>query len=161
MQKTAPFVPTDNLVVHGNVMDKWILVSVIDNMAPRRCVPLYPVNVTVQCTVPLALCDSCDSPTLCQASLADLVEFVRTEMAAYRLYTVVPRLVSFIEQLTNWYVRLNRRRLKGLDGGEVALVSLSVLYEVRHACSSLSLSLSLDLTISPFSMLHSPSLSPP
>lgn len=24
------------------------------------------------------------------------------EMAAYRLYTVVPRLVRFIDQLTNW-----------------------------------------------------------
>ena len=35
---------------------------------------------------------------------------------AYRLYTVVPRLVKFVDQLTNWYVRMNRRRLKG-DGG--------------------------------------------
>ena len=31
---------------------------------------------------------------------------------AYRLYTVVPRLVAFIDGLTNWYVRLNRARLK-------------------------------------------------
>ena len=31
---------------------------------------------------------------------------------AYRLYTVVPRLVTFINDLTNWYVRLNRARLK-------------------------------------------------
>ena len=30
----------------------------------------------------------------------------------YRLYTVVPRLVRFIDQLTNWYVRFNRKRLK-------------------------------------------------
>jgi isoleucyl-tRNA synthetase len=27
-------------------------------------------------------------------------------MKAYRLYTVVPRLVDFIDQLTKWYVRL-------------------------------------------------------
>lgn len=32
--------------------------------------------------------------------------------AAYRLYTVVPRLVKFVDMLTNWYVRTNRRRLK-------------------------------------------------
>lgn len=31
---------------------------------------------------------------------------------AYRLYTVVPRLVKFVDMLTNWYVRTNRRRLK-------------------------------------------------
>jgi len=30
----------------------------------------------------------------------------------YRLYTVVPRSVRFIDQLTNWYVRFNRRRIK-------------------------------------------------
>ena len=33
-------------------------------------------------------------------------------IAAYRLYTVVPRLVKFVDMLTNWYVRTNRRRLK-------------------------------------------------
>lgn len=32
--------------------------------------------------------------------------------SAYRLYTVVPRLVKFVDVLTNWYVRMNRRRLK-------------------------------------------------
>ena len=34
----------------------------------------------------------------------------------YRLYTVVPRLVKFIDQLTNWYVRSNRKRIKVCDG---------------------------------------------
>lgn len=34
-------------------------------------------------------------------------------MAAYRLYTVAPKLINFLEYLTNWYVRLNRNRLKG------------------------------------------------
>lgn len=47
------------------------------------------------------------------ASTADLARFVRTEMAAYRLYTVVPRLMAFIADLTNVYVRYNRSRLKG------------------------------------------------
>ena len=32
--------------------------------------------------------------------------FVRGEMEAYRLYTVVPKLVAFLESLTNWYSRL-------------------------------------------------------
>lgn len=41
-----------------------------------------------------------------------LLIFVRKEMAAYRLYTVVPRLIKFIDNLTNWYVRMNRKRFK-------------------------------------------------
>ena len=36
------------------------------------------------------------------AATQGLIAFVRTEMAAYRLYTVVPRLVRFIGNLTNW-----------------------------------------------------------
>nr|CDS27818.1 isoleucyl tRNA synthetase cytoplasmic [Hymenolepis microstoma] len=42
-----------------------------------------------------------------------LLRFVHTELQAYRLYTVVPRLLRFIEYLVNWYIRMNRRRLKG------------------------------------------------
>ena len=42
-----------------------------------------------------------------------LLLFVKREMAAYRLYTVLPRLMKFIDNLTNWYVRTNRKRLKG------------------------------------------------
>uniref|UniRef100_A0A1L8DRS7 Isoleucine--tRNA ligase, cytoplasmic n=1 Tax=Nyssomyia neivai TaxID=330878 RepID=A0A1L8DRS7_9DIPT len=59
-----------------------------------------------------------------------LLEFVAAEMKAYRLYTVVPRLTKFIDQLTNWYVRLNRRRLKGELGKEDCLISLNTLYDI-------------------------------
>lgn len=45
-----------------------------------------------------------------------LTAFFRSEMSCYRLYTVVPQLVTFIDSLTNWYVRLNRSRLKGTSG---------------------------------------------
>jgi hypothetical protein len=40
------------------------------------------------------------------ASLQNLIAFVHAEMAAYRLYTVTPKLLDFIEQLTNWYIHL-------------------------------------------------------
>lgn len=46
------------------------------------------------------------------AATRSLVNFFRQEMEAYRLYTVVPSLVKFIEDLTNVYVRYNRKRLK-------------------------------------------------
>jgi isoleucyl-tRNA synthetase len=65
------------------------------------------------------------------AATQGLIKFVHEEMKAYRLYTVMPALVSFVTQLTNWYVRLNRDRLKGLEGGESeSETGLQVLYDV-------------------------------
>lgn len=55
-----------------------------------------------------------------------LIKFVHQEMNKYRLYTVMPELVMFITELTNWYVRLNRERLKNTDGD--CEVGLQVLY---------------------------------
>ncbi|KAJ0396637.1 hypothetical protein ATCC90586_002025 [Pythium insidiosum] len=71
------------------------------------------------------------------AALHNLIKFVHTEMQAYRLYTVVPRLVEFIDQLTKWYVRLNRPRLKGSEGNDDAHVALSALYEVLYTLCKL------------------------
>jgi len=51
-------------------------------------------------------------------------------MAAYRLYTVVPRLVSFIDDFANWYIRLNRKRLKGNVNENEEQRSLSTLFRV-------------------------------
>ena len=70
-----------------------------------------------------------------QAAAQGLIKFFHEEMKAYRLYTVMPALVTFGNQLTNWYVRLNRDRLKGLEGdGEKAEaeaeIGLQVLYDV-------------------------------
>ncbi|XP_069332371.1 isoleucine--tRNA ligase, cytoplasmic isoform X3 [Eulemur rufifrons] len=62
--------------------------------------------------------------------MQSLVGFFETEMAAYRLYTVVPRLVKFVDVLTNWYVRMNRRRLKGENGLEDCVVALETLFSV-------------------------------
>ena len=59
-----------------------------------------------------------------------LLSFVAKEMAGYRLYTVIPRLVKFIDNLTNWYVRMNRRRLKGEGGPEDCRASLETLFGV-------------------------------
>eukprot|EP00928_Gymnodinium_smaydae_P030577 TRINITY_DN226_c1_g1_i1.p1 TRINITY_DN226_c1_g1~~TRINITY_DN226_c1_g1_i1.p1 ORF type:complete len:1155 (-),score=336.15 TRINITY_DN226_c1_g1_i1:363-3827(-) len=64
------------------------------------------------------------------ASTHNLIKFVREEMEAYRLYTVVGGLTRLLEDLTNWYVRLNRDRMRGNSGPEEALTSLCTLYEV-------------------------------
>ena len=64
------------------------------------------------------------------ARCQSLLQFVDQEMAAYRLYTVVPALLEMIESLTNWYIRLNRRRLKGEAGVESSITGLNTLFEV-------------------------------
>jgi isoleucyl-tRNA synthetase len=63
-------------------------------------------------------------------SQESLLEFVSKEMKAYRLYTVVPRLTKFIDQLTNWYVRMNRKRIKGEMGMADCLQSIDTLFNV-------------------------------
>jgi isoleucyl-tRNA synthetase len=45
--------------------------------------------------------------TLCQR--------LHEEMHHYRLYNVVPQVLDFIEDLTNWYIRLSRKRFWGTD----------------------------------------------
>lgn len=51
------------------------------------------------------------------ASIQSLVKFIHEEMQSYRLYTVVPKLLALIDNLTNWYIRFNRRRIKGASSG--------------------------------------------
>eukprot|EP00188_Purpureofilum_apyrenoidigerum_P000327 Plantae.Rhodophyta-Purpureofilum_apyrenoidigerum.ctg11373.p1 GENE.Plantae.Rhodophyta-Purpureofilum_apyrenoidigerum.ctg11373~~Plantae.Rhodophyta-Purpureofilum_apyrenoidigerum.ctg11373.p1 ORF type:complete len:562 (-),score=111.21 Plantae.Rhodophyta-Purpureofilum_apyrenoidigerum.ctg11373:245-1903(-) len=71
------------------------------------------------------------------SSLGSLIHFVRSEMDAYRLFTVVPRLLSFIESLTNWYVRLNRPRLKGAVSDGDWRTALETLADVLLTLSRL------------------------
>jgi isoleucyl-tRNA synthetase len=63
------------------------------------------------------------------ARCQSLIKLVREEMAAYRLYTIVPRLVDLVDELTNWYIRFNRKRLKGEDGKEDTIQALNTLFE--------------------------------
>ncbi|KAK4143920.1 isoleucyl-tRNA synthetase [Dichotomopilus funicola] len=50
------------------------------------------------------------------ADCQSLLRFMEEEMRGYRLYTVVPRLLQVLDNLTNWYIRFNRKRLKGVTG---------------------------------------------
>ncbi|GAA6058910.1 hypothetical protein JCM10212_002862 [Sporobolomyces blumeae] len=58
-----------------------------------------------------------------------LIQLVKTEMEAYRLYTVVAQMLNLIDELTNWYIRFNRRRLKGENGLEDTTYALNTLFE--------------------------------
>jgi isoleucyl-tRNA synthetase len=63
------------------------------------------------------------------ARCQSLIKLVKDEMEAYRLYTILPRLLDLIDELTNWYIRFNRRRLKGEDGKEDTIAALNTLFE--------------------------------
>ena len=55
---------------------------------------------------------------------------IATEMEGYRLYNVVPQLFNFIEELTNWYIRLNRARYWGEEITGDKISAYSTLYTV-------------------------------
>jgi isoleucyl-tRNA synthetase len=64
------------------------------------------------------------------STMQSLIRDVNREMEAYRLYTVVPRLVAFIDDLTNWYIRLSRPRFwKTTDRADQG-AAFATLYEV-------------------------------
>ena len=62
--------------------------------------------------------------------LQSLVRDVNVEMEAYRLYAVVPRLVRFIDDLTNTYIRFSRTRFWGKDGRDAQADAYASLYQV-------------------------------
>ncbi|XP_006460783.1 hypothetical protein AGABI2DRAFT_185126 [Agaricus bisporus var. bisporus H97] len=73
------------------------------------------------------------------ARCQSLIKLVREEMAAYRLYTIIPRLLDLIDELTNWYIRFNRKRLKGEDGVEDTVTALNTLFETLFTlCRTMS-----------------------
>ena len=67
-----------------------------------------------------------------------LIANTEAEMAAYRLYNVVPALLSFIEDLTNTYIRFNRSHFwaEGLASqSESKRLAYETLYEVLMTLS--------------------------
>ncbi len=65
--------------------------------------------------------------------LQSLIRDVNTEMERYQLYAVVPPILGFIDDLTNWYIRRSRRRFWARRGGgddRDKLAAFATLYEV-------------------------------
>ncbi len=62
--------------------------------------------------------------------MQSLIRDVNVEMEAYRLYTVVPRLVAFIDDLTNWYVRRSRARFWKSEDDRDKANAFATLYAV-------------------------------
>lgn len=62
------------------------------------------------------------------SNLQTLKKNIATEMEAYKLYNVVPALFTFIEDLTNWYIRLNRSRFWGEGMSDDKMAAYSTLF---------------------------------
>ena len=62
------------------------------------------------------------------SKLQTLKSRIAEEMKVYHLYGVVPRLFEFIEDLTNWYIRLNRPRFWGEEIDADKIAAYSTLY---------------------------------
>lgn len=59
-----------------------------------------------------------------------LVSIINVYMNCYKLGLAVESLIDFIDDLTNWYIKLNRDRIKGLKGNNERVQSIHVLYYV-------------------------------
>tara|TARA_Y100000782_G_scaffold97334_1_gene110289 strand:- start:485282 stop:488446 length:3165 start_codon:yes stop_codon:yes gene_type:complete len=62
------------------------------------------------------------------SNLQTLKKSIAQEMEDYRLYNVMPALFTFIEDLTNWYIRLNRTRFWGEGLSDDKCAAYSTLY---------------------------------
>jgi isoleucyl-tRNA synthetase len=77
------------------------------------------------------------------SALQSLIARVNREMEGYFLYDVVPPLIAFVDDLTNWYIRRSRRRFwRQRDAGSVGtqadtLAAFATLYEVLVAFAKL------------------------
>lgn len=67
--------------------------------------------------------------------LESLKANIAEEMDNYRLYNVVPALFDFIEDLTNWYIRLNRPRFWGEGDDDDKLSAYQTLYTTLYELS--------------------------
>ncbi len=75
------------------------------------------------------------------SKLQTLKASVAQEMSEYKLYNVVPALFEFIEDLTNWYIRLNRSRFWSEEMTADKSAAYQTLYDVLNE---------LNISLAPF-----------
>merc|ERR1711964_560392 len=69
--------------------------------------------------------------------LQTCVKAVRAEFESYKLYAVLPNLLDFLDEVTHWYVPMNREQLRGRKGEQEAEEALQTLYVVLHSLCTL------------------------
>jgi isoleucyl-tRNA synthetase len=82
--------------------------------------------------------DAADRPEIDRwilSVLQSLVKQVNGEMEGYYLYNVIPPLIEFVDDLTNWYIRRSRRRFwaaraDGETASDDTMAAFATLYDV-------------------------------
>jgi len=69
--------------------------------------------------------------------LQSLTKEVNEQMTAYKLYNVLPAMVDFIDNLTNWYIRRSRRRFWKSENDQDKKHAYETLYEVLSILTKL------------------------
>ena len=69
--------------------------------------------------------------------LQSLLARIESEMSQYHLYNVVPELLTFIEELTNTYIRLNRPRFWDEGFTQDKQDAFDTLFSVLHSLSKM------------------------
>lgn len=69
--------------------------------------------------------------------MQSLTKEVNEQMTAYKLYNVLPAMVGFIDNLTNWYIRRSRRRFWKSENDQDKKHAYETLYEVLSTLTKL------------------------
>ena len=62
----------------------------------------------------------------------NLRKYVELHMNDYHIDKPVNEILNFVDDLTNWYIKFNRLRMKGKYGQDEQILTLSVLYTVLY-----------------------------
>jgi isoleucyl-tRNA synthetase len=102
---------------YWNALSFFTTYAAVDGYDPRASNPVAPAERP-------------DIDRWILSVLQSLLFDVNREMEGYRLYNVVPRLVTFIDDLTNWYVRRSRPRFWKSEDDRDKASAYATLYEV-------------------------------
>jgi isoleucyl-tRNA synthetase len=88
----------------------------------------------------------------------NLVININKYMDDYKVDKVIMLLIEYIEDLTNWYIKLNRDRIRGLSTIEERNTALSVLYKVLNTYVKCATPFMPFLSESIYSLFHDTSV---
>jgi len=81
-----------------------------------------------------------------ESRLYSLIETIEMNLEEYELSKCVSEIIKYIDELTNWYIKMNRDRMKGRLGDIEQVTSLSTLYKILNI---------LVITMAPFTPFNS------
>ncbi|AYV78715.1 MAG: isoleucyl-tRNA synthetase [Edafosvirus sp.] len=81
-----------------------------------------------------------------ESRLYSLINNIEANLEEYELSKCVTEIIKYIDELTNWYIKMNRDRMKGRLGDAEWITSLSTLYKILNI---------LVITMAPFTPFNS------